>query len=235
MLKASSSGDFRASEEQLSSQEEDALLRDLDLPTIIYIKTLKAENASLKEQLNVILNHNAGLWEEKIILEEKVNQFSKKHEEMLVEIEVWKESATSLEHKSYVMNQLMDDLASACNSLYDNLQAVVHGRHKYSFSASHLHQHFHEEQQQKQQQQQQQQQSHEVHEAVPERGALYRRKSRMFGDEKKIEKTRVDKFVSPQMPDLRYVKGSDLKHVAQKLKVCVDISTALHRVSRVTQ
>jgi len=220
-----SSNELLVDEDTLANHEEDALLRDLDLPTIIYIKTLKAENVNLKQQLNIVLNHNAGLWEEKLILEEKVSHFSKKHEEMLKEIEVWKESATSLEHKSYVMNQLMDDLSNACNSLYDNLQAVVHDRSKYSsFFPQQLHQ----------RQDFEKQLPHEVHEAVPDR-LMFRRKSRMFGDEKKMEKPRPGvMFGTPQMPDLKYVKGADLKHVAQKLKVCVDISTALHRVSRIT-
>jgi len=220
--------EVNTSEGQVSNAEEDVLLRDLDLPTIIYIKTLKAENENLKRQLNIILNHNAGLWEEKLILEEKVGCLSRKQEDFLKEIAMWKESATSLEHKNYVMNQLMDDLASACNSLYDNLQAVVYDRQKYSFFPHHHHH------QQQQQHKYQQEKPHEVHEAVPERSILYRRKSRMFGDEKKEEKRR-NVFESPQVPDLKYMKGTDLQHVTQKLKVCVDMSTALHRVSRITQ
>lgn len=223
-----SSSDLIENEDSLGNLSEDALLRDLDLPTVIYIKTLKAENENLKQQMNVILSHNAALWEEKILLEGRVSDFNKKNEEMMKEVEMWKESATSLEHKNYVMNQLMDDLATACNSLYDNLQAVVYERQKYSkffphqTQQQHPHHHLHEGNE-----------PHEIHEVVPERSMFYRRKSRMFGDEKR--ERRRDMFAAPQIPDLKHVKGTDFKHVAQKLQVCVDITTTLHRVSRITQ
>jgi len=142
-------------------------LDGLDMPVVLYIRTLKEENVQLKSQLNEILDHEAGIWEMNISLQEKnttleqdniylkselesaeesskslqekmyalwevnnkldksVDDFAKENTLLMEEIRCAKEAEKSLEDKIYVMNAIMDDLMTACDCLFENLQTLL--------------------------------------------------------------------------------------------------------------
>jgi len=69
------------------------------LPTTFYIRTMKAENNELKKQLNLILEHEASLWEKNMELENSLKNITQHHETLLKQSEDLQTSVKNLEHK----------------------------------------------------------------------------------------------------------------------------------------
>lgn len=98
-------------------------LDGLDLPTTFYIRTMKgihlshmlpqkhhtslapispflvAENNELKKQLNLILEHEASLWEKNMELENSLKNITQHHETLLKQSQDLQTSVKNLEHK----------------------------------------------------------------------------------------------------------------------------------------
>ncbi len=82
------------------------------------------ENKILKQQVNVLLEDNAALWDVRLENEKDLKAASLNEFQLNSELFSCKESMKALENKCYVMNAMMDDMTEGMKS-YDLMNLFV--------------------------------------------------------------------------------------------------------------